>query len=88
MRKLFYAMLIIGSLSFSSCTLPQMIKAAKEQKLEVTPNPLEVHNDTVKMDLAGNLPVKMLRKGTVYTLNTFYKYGENELALEPVAFKA
>jgi hypothetical protein len=88
MRKLFYAMLIIGSLSFSSCTLPQMIKAAKEQKLEVSPNPLEVHKDTVKMELAGNLPVKMLRKGTVYTLNTFYKYGENELALEPVAFKA
>ncbi len=88
MRKLFYAMLIIGSLTFSSCTLPQMIKAAKEQKLEVKPNPLEVHKDTVNLDLSGNLPVKMLRKGTIYTLNTFYKYGENELALEPVALKA
>lgn len=88
MRKLFYAFLIIGALTVTSCTLPQMIKAAKEQKLVVAPNPLEVHKDTVKFDMSGNLPVKMLKKGTVYTINTFYKYGENELALEPVSLKA
>lgn len=62
MRKLFYAFVIIGALTFTSCTLPQMIKAAKEQKLEVAPNPLEVHKDTVNFDLAGNLPIKMLKK--------------------------
>lgn len=88
MRKLFYAFVIIGALSFSSCTLPKMIKAAKEQKLEVKPNPLEVHKDTVNFDFSGNLPVKMLQKGTVYTLNTFYKYGESELALDPVVLRA
>lgn len=88
MRKLLYAFLIIGALTFSGCSLPQMIKAAKEQKVEVTPNPLEVHKDTVAFSMAGNLPVKMLKKGTVYTLNTFYKYGENELALAPIEFKA
>jgi len=65
-----------------------MIKAAKEQKLEVAPNPLEVHKDTVNFDLAGNLPIKMLKKGTVYTINTFYKYGENELALDPAAYRS
>lgn len=88
MRKLFYAFVIIGAMTFTGCTLPQMIKAAKEQKLEVTPNPLEVHKDTVVFDMTGNLPVKMLKKGTVYTLNTFYKYGENELALSPAEFSA
>jgi Flp pilus assembly protein TadD len=88
MRKLFYAIVIIGALSLSSCTLPKMIKAAKEQKLEVKPNPLEVHKDTVNFDFSGNLPVKMLQKGTVYTLNTFYKYGESELALDPVVLRA
>jgi len=88
MRKLFYAFLIVGALTFSGCTLPQMIKAAKEQKLEVKPNPLEVHKDTVNFDLTGNLPVKLLKKGTVYSLNTFYKYGENELSLDAVDFKA
>ncbi|HPM32879.1 MAG TPA: hypothetical protein PLJ60_21275, partial [Chryseolinea sp.] len=30
----------------------------------------------------------MLKKGTVYTVNSFYKYGESELALDPIPFKA
>jgi len=61
---------------------------AKEQQLTVTPNPLEVHKDTVAYDVAANLPVKMLKKGTVYTVNSFYKYGDQELALDPIPFKA
>jgi len=65
-----------------------MVKMSKEQQLTVTPNPLEVHKDTVAFDLAANLPVKMLKKGTVYTVNTFYKYGTSEVALDPIPFKA
>jgi len=75
-------------MAVAGCTLPAMIKLAKEQKLEVKPNPLEVHKDTVNFDLSGNLPAKLLKTGTVYTLNTFYKYGENDLALPAIAFKA
>jgi hypothetical protein len=88
MRKLVYAFLIVGVLSISGCTLPKMVKMSKEQQLTVTPNPLEVHKDTVAFDMAVNLPVKMLKKGTVYTVNPFYKYGEQETALDPIAFKA
>ncbi|MCA4898388.1 MAG: hypothetical protein ACK5BJ_02260 [Bacteroidota bacterium] len=88
MRKLVYSLLIIGTLTFTGCTLPQMIKMAKQQKLEIKTNPLEVHKDTVNFDLSGNLPVKMLKKGTSYTLNTFYKAGDNEIALPPVPLKA
>jgi hypothetical protein len=80
--------MILGAISLAGCTLPKMVKMAKEQQLTVTPNPLEVHKDTVAFDMAANLPVKMLKKGTVYTINTFYKYGESETALEPVAFNA
>jgi tetratricopeptide (TPR) repeat protein len=65
-----------------------MVKMAKEQQLTVTPNPLEVHKDTVAYDMAANLPVKMLKKGTVYSVNSFYKYGGSELALDPIDFKA
>jgi Flp pilus assembly protein TadD len=65
-----------------------MVKMAKDQQVTVTPNPLEVHKDTVTFDLAANLPVKMLKKGTVYTVNTFYKYGDQEVALDPIPFKA
>lgn len=88
MRKVVYSFLLIGAFSLAGCTLPKMVKMSKEQGLTVTPNPLEVHKDTVTFDMAANLPVKMLAKGTVYTLNTYYKYGEKEQALEPITFKA
>lgn len=88
MRKLVYAFLIVGALSLAGCTLPQMVKMSKEQNMTVTPNPLELHKDTVTYSLSANLPVKMLKKGTVYTVNSFYKYGEQEKALDPITFKA
>src|SRR5690606_10481591 len=88
MRKVVYSFLILGIIGLSGCTLPKMVKMAKEQHLTVTPNPLEVHKDTVAFDMAANLPVKMLKKRTVYTLNTYYKYGESEHALQPLELRA
>ncbi|HEY9886549.1 MAG TPA: hypothetical protein V6C96_04735, partial [Vampirovibrionales bacterium] len=88
MRKLFYAIAFFGVLTFSGCALNQMVKLAQDQNLTVTPNPLEVHADSVSFEMSANLPAKMLKKGKVYTLNTFYKYGENESTLEPMQFKA
>ena len=88
MRKVVYSFFIVAALSLAGCTLPKMVKMSKDQQLTVTPNPLEVHRDTVTFDMAANLPVKMLKKGTTYTVNTFYKYGEQEVALDPVTFKA
>ncbi|MDZ4716348.1 MAG: hypothetical protein SH819_12860 [Cytophagales bacterium] len=87
MRKLIYSLVIIGMLGLAGCTLPQMIKLAKDQNLTVTPNPLEVHKDSVSYEMAASLPVKMLKKGTSYTLNSYYKYGDKELALAPIPFK-
>lgn len=88
MRKLFYAMALFAALTLSGCALNQMVKMAEQQNLTVSPNPLEVHADTVSFEMSANLPVKMLKKGKIYTLNTFYKYGDNESALEPIQFKA
>ena len=88
MRKVVYSFFIIAALNLAGCTLPQMVKMSKDQQLTVTPNPLEVHKDTVSFDMAANLPVKMLKKGTVYTVNTYYKYGEQEVALDPITFRA
>lgn len=88
MRKVVYSFFIVAALTLAGCTLPKMVKMSKDQQLTVTPNPLEVHRDSVSFDMAANLPVKMLKKGTVYTVNTFYKYGEQEVALDPILFKA
>ena len=88
MRNLFYAVALFGVLTMSGCALNQMVKLAEDQNLTVTPNPLEVHADTVSFEMSADLPVKMLKKGKVYTINTFYKYGDREETLEPIQFKA
>ena len=88
MRKVVYSFLIFGALTLAGCTLPKMVKMSKEQQLTVTPNPLEVHKDTVVYEMAVNLPVKMLKKGTVYTVNTYYKSATEETAFEAIPFKA
>lgn len=88
MKNLFFAFILLGVLSLSGCALNQMVKMAKDQQLTVTPNPLEVHGDTVAFEMSANLPVKMLKKGKVYTIKPFYVYGDNEVALDPIQFKA
>ena len=88
MKKLVYLFAIPAMLYLSGCALPTMIKAAAEQDLTVTPKPLEVHADTVDFEMAANLPVKMLKKGKVYTIKTYYKAGDTEKELEDIQFKA
>lgn len=91
MKLTFRNIAILGlSASFiTGCTLSQMIKMSKDQKLTVTPSPLEVHGDSVKFSISAALPVKMLKKNKVYTVNTFYKAGEaNKLALGDLQFKS
>ncbi len=89
MKKTFFTILLIGSvLAFTGCALNKMVKMAKDQQLTVEPSPLEVHADTVKFKMSAALPTKMLKKGKVYTVNTYYEYGEQELALEGIEFKA
>lgn len=88
MKRLAYVIAITAILSLSGCSLPNMIKAAQEQDLTVTPNPLEVHADSVNFEMSANLPVKMLKKGKVYTIKAFYKAGDSEKELESIEFKA
>ena len=89
----FLVIALAGMTAFSGCALQKMIKLAKDQQLEVTPSPLELHGDEVKFEMSAVLPPKMLPKGKVYTLETFYQYGDasvetKEVQLESVEFKA
>ena len=68
-----------GLLAFNSCSLKQMVKMAKDQELTVTPSPLEVHGDSVAFDISATLPVKMLKKNKIYSVNSFYKNGEEKI---------
>ena len=80
--------LFIGSAVFSGCALNKMISLAKDQDLKVEPNPLEVHAEKVSFEMSAVLPPKMLPSGKVYTLNTIYQYGEQEMNLPGIEFKA
>jgi len=86
--KILFPILLIGVLSISGCALSQMKKMAKDQQLTVTPSPLEVHADTIRFEMAANLPAKMLKPKKVYRLSTFYKYGTQERKLQVLNFRA
>jgi hypothetical protein len=80
--------LLAGTVFLTSCTLGKMIKLAAEQDLQVNPNPLEVHGGNIPMEMSVVLPPKMLPTGKVYTVNTIYQYGDKEIQVGSIEFKA
>lgn len=69
--------LVTGATIFmASCSLKQMAKMAEQQELKVNPSPLELHGDSIIFDMSATLPVKMLKKNKVYTIKTWYEYGD------------
>lgn len=79
---------IIALSIFSGCALKKMVKLAEKQDLEVSPDPLELHGNQVAFDLSAVLPPKMLPTGKVYTLNTTYQYGDEEIEVGSIEFNA
>ncbi len=87
MKNLFYAVILLGSFTFSGCALNKMMKAAEEQTVDVTPNPLELHGEEVAFTVDLQLPAKMLKEGIIYSVQPTYVYGEKEIDnLEPIVF--
>lgn len=84
--RLFSIFSAVGLITLSGCDLKKMIKKAKEQKVVVTPSPLELHGDSVRFTFSGELPTRMLRKGKTYTINLTYKYREEKLPIGEVKF--
>ena len=88
-RKLLFTTIILGTFAFSGCnSLKKMVKMAQEQQLTVEPSPLELQGDSVSFTMSAKLPVKMLKKGKVYTLNTFYQYGDQRKDVGSLEFRA
>ena len=87
--KLVLPIMMLAIVAFTGgCALPQMINASKDNQLVVTPNPLEVHADTVKYSVSATIPPKLLKPGKVFTVNSWYKYGTQEIQLRSVEFRA
>lgn len=89
MKKLNFAIAMLAvAMIFSGCKLGKMIKLANDQDLTIDPNPLELKGDEVPFTMSAVLPPKMLPSGTMYTINTIYQYGDQEVAVGSVDFKA
>jgi tetratricopeptide (TPR) repeat protein len=70
---------VVGAVLMSGCSLSKMVKLAKESELTVTPDPLEVHGGKVPHELSATLPPKILPSGKMYTIYTFYQYGDQKV---------
>jgi outer membrane protein OmpA-like peptidoglycan-associated protein len=89
MRKFNLAIAFLaGAIIFSGCTLTKMIKLASDQELKVDPNPLELHGGSVPFEMSAILPPKMLPSGKVYTINTIYQYGDQEISVGSIEFNS
>lgn len=64
-----------------------MAKIAEDQELTVNPSPLELHGDSVMFDVSAVLPVKTLKKNKLYTIKTWYEFGDPTEELEQFEFQ-
>ncbi len=89
MKKSNVVLAVLTGLAILGCNpLKNMVKLAEQQQVDVVPNPLELHGDSVKLDVSVVLPAKMLPEEFVYTLTGFYKYGESETEIGKMDFDA
>lgn len=86
-RKFLSTLSIAGILIGTGCSTQQMVKMAEQQELKVNPSPLELHGDSVAFDVQATLPVNMLKKNRLYTIKTYYAYGDPTQELEQIEFK-
>jgi Flp pilus assembly protein TadD len=70
----------------TSCDgLGKMIKKQKDFKYTVSPNPIEMHGDSVQFSVSGKFNPKIFQKKVTLTLTPVLKYeGGGEKALKPV----
>ncbi len=86
-RKILSTLSIAGILIGTGCSTQQMVKMAEQQELKVNPSPLELHGDSVAFDVQATLPVNMLKKNRLYTIKTYYSYGDPTQELAQIEFK-
>ncbi|MEM9832578.1 MAG: hypothetical protein AAF944_18240 [Bacteroidota bacterium] len=89
LKSLLLTATLLSFLVFTGCnSLKKMVKMAEEQNLTVEPSPLELQGSTVTFNMSAKLPVKMLKKDKIYTVNTFYQYGDQRVDVGSVEFRA
>ena len=69
----------------TSCDgLKKMLKKQKDIKYTSSPNPIEMHGDSVQFNVSGKFNPKLFQKKVTLTLTPYVKYAGGEKALKPV----
>ena len=70
--------------AFSGCTgLGKWVKNADKITYKVTPDPLQMHGDSVGFSISGNYPAKIFPKKATVTVTPYIKWAGGEKALKP-----
>lgn len=81
--------LVLGlGVIFSSCeSLKKMAKNHASVKYEVSPSPLEMHGDKVKVSIEGTVPAKYFWKKAVLVFQPTIKYEGGQQELKPIVLR-
>lgn len=80
------SLLAVLSIGFVSCNpLNKMAKNAEQLKYTVTPNPLEMHGDSVMVEVSGTIPPKFFNKKASATIKPYFKAdGQKVVEFDPI----
>ena len=82
------ALVVVASTVLIACNpLNKMVKRQGEVNYELTPNPVEMHGDTVAITFSGSFPEKYFNKKVSATITPVLVYGENSESFEPLKLK-
>ncbi len=80
-----YALVAVAAATTIACNpLSNMTKRAEEVTYSVTPNPLEMHGDSIEVNISGSIPPKFFNKKVSVEVTPMLNYGENETALDKI----
>lgn len=69
-------MVVVAAMGFLACNpLSKMAKRAKEVNYTVTPNPMEMHADSIMIDIQGSIPAKFFNKKVSVIVTPILEYG-------------
>ncbi len=79
------ALAVATVVAFSGCTgLGKLVKNADKITYKVTPDPMQMHGDSVGVSINGTYPAKIFPKKATVTVTPYIKWAGGEKALKPV----
>jgi tetratricopeptide (TPR) repeat protein len=76
---------LITVVGFTACTgLGKLVKNANKITYKVTPNPMEMHGDSITVSVTGTYPAKVFPKKAVVTTIPVIKFNGGEKALKSI----